>query len=763
MSNGTMTLPTWGWPDFQEGRVLTHNDLNRLRDYLYSKYTFQNRSLLGFGVACGLDGTVSGTRLTISPGFALTGDGRELRLDAEAGFELEDLAGSDLAEFDFVDADEDGYTAVLCADDTPRAAGGECDPDDCTLHTDVVDEGARVVFARGRLRTEGLFGHEVFDLEPLAIDKVATITGFKGLRDGLTKHLTPELAEPTVKLIAGLELTGPLGVDLMKVGILNEVLYAAWEYFRCRAYGTFDCFGEDRPDCVALGWISENGAWSWDCGHRHHFELSRALYAAVRGERCQDLCQAHLDHVRAILETFQPPPTQEEDPPKDWDPDVDVDLCDTRSWLKHRCTWWPKDFPYEVELPPIRTKGKFPIDPLWDPPKSRDFVRPEELLVDLGFTTPMPEDVVVNLRNDPAGVGLMGTSQFVGFDGHQVEAAIESTLAGRGLRGTVDVVSMDDFGQTEGMRPGLVVAASDGIVLGVNGKGTVLAVGAVPTSETLQQVPGIRADATTAMDLATGLDGRFTTLQGSFQQLNQEFLALDPERLGQLPGDVDERFESLEATLPSREVLDKASAFVTTFEKLQADVDDIENALGQAEKAIAQHGTTLENLKSQAASFTRTQEEVAGALARVDALKETTGTLEGRIERSATEHTRRTDEVVGRLITRPSGEGFRPEVAVTESMVASLESMRRAIAAAATQERAEGVRAALDQGAAALEVLRGQAEADVPSPEGERVAEVMESMLAAVRAAGLNTRSSEYRRARTDVTRAREFLRAPRE
>ena len=309
-----MTLPTKGWPDFQDGRVLTHNDLNRLRDYLYTKYAFQNRSLFGFGVACGLGGSVDGTKLTISPGFALAGKGRELVLDAPFEYDLGDLAGENLEEFDFVDSGKDGYTAVICADDTPRAAGGVCDPDDCTLHTDYMDEGVRIVFARGQLKAEGVFASPVFDLKPIAVDKPGRISGFDQLQKKLEGFLKPHLGSPTLKLLLDLNLTGPSGVDLMKVGILNEVLYAAWEFFRCRAYGKLGCFGEEDPDCVALGWVSENGTWAWHCRHRHHFILSRAFYSAIRGSRCEDLCQVHLDRIRAILETFKPPPTKEDRP-----------------------------------------------------------------------------------------------------------------------------------------------------------------------------------------------------------------------------------------------------------------------------------------------------------------------------------------------------------------------------------------------------------------------------------------------------------------
>ena len=48
------------YPDFKEGQVLTHNDLNLLRDFLYSRTAAHARLLFGFGVACGLEGSLAG-------------------------------------------------------------------------------------------------------------------------------------------------------------------------------------------------------------------------------------------------------------------------------------------------------------------------------------------------------------------------------------------------------------------------------------------------------------------------------------------------------------------------------------------------------------------------------------------------------------------------------------------------------------------------------------------------------------------------------
>jgi hypothetical protein len=116
MTVGPIAADVTCYPDFVEGQVLTHNDLNLLRDYLYSRWAFDNSCMFGFGVACGLDGT-AGTQLSIDGGFALAQDGRLLRVTAAASFDWSSIAGLAAAVkpadygIDFLAGA--GYTAVL--------------------------------------------------------------------------------------------------------------------------------------------------------------------------------------------------------------------------------------------------------------------------------------------------------------------------------------------------------------------------------------------------------------------------------------------------------------------------------------------------------------------------------------------------------------------------------------------------------------------------------------------------------------------------
>lgn len=712
-----MLLPTKGWPDFQDGRVLTHNDLNRLRDYLYTKYAFQNSALFGFGVACGLSGSVDGKKLTISPGFALAGEGRELVLDTAFEYSLDDLAGEQLAEFGFVDGTKDGYTAVICAGDTPRAAGGVCDPDDCTLHTDYVDEGIRIAFARGQLKEAGVFAHKVFDLKPITPDKSGKAPGFAQLQKNLDKILEPHLGAPTLKLLMGLDLTGPAGVDLMKVGILNEVLYAAWEFFRCRAYENLDCFGAGNPACVALGWISENGAWAWHCRHRHHFILSRALFSAIRGSRCEDLCQAHLDRIRAILETFDPPPTKQEDPPKDW-PDLDVHVCTLIELRGGTCIWWtPPDLPYKVELLPI-PGGVHLLELIWNPPTVNELYGGDDPVVDnplLDFVR--PDATLRDVKLDPYGAGVVLTNQFLGFDGPQVAEAITKTLDKRGVTASVEAVSMDTFQKTANLRPGLALAATDSIFLGTNDKGTVIAVGAVPTTVALGDMPGLRVDAQQAVGVAQQLTKDVAEMENNFTQLGDDFAQIDKNftQLGKNFTAIQQGFGNLEQTVK-----------------------------GFDQQTLTQLPVVVEQLEKQVES---TQAEV----------KE----VGVRLERTAELQTRRVDitlnEALGKVIAGPTRLGV--EGPTRAPLIRSLESLSTAIEAAAPPASKDEVKKALDEGRPALDALRGASPEE--ELEGNAASAALESLLTAVRASGLSADSTEYRRARREVSALQKMLETP--
>lgn len=64
------------------GRLLSAEDFQREQDYAIEKRRLLNRVVLGVGVVCGLDARIApgsdGARLSVSPGLAIDGLGREI-------------------------------------------------------------------------------------------------------------------------------------------------------------------------------------------------------------------------------------------------------------------------------------------------------------------------------------------------------------------------------------------------------------------------------------------------------------------------------------------------------------------------------------------------------------------------------------------------------------------------------------------------------------------------------------------------------------
>ena len=214
-----MTVPTIGeqacFPEFQDGQVLTHNDLNVLRDFLYGKYVFQNRALFGWGVACGLRGSVlANTTLDLSPGFGLAGGGRELLYTDSLSTPCAAITAAGGVTYDFIDTAPGGFTAILRAKDTPQPAGGECTDEGCDTHTELVCQDAEIVFVAGRLALSGVADDPAFDLAPVE-PSGTTITGFDVLKAVLIARMTPLLDGATMTMLSELTLTGTPGTDLI--------------------------------------------------------------------------------------------------------------------------------------------------------------------------------------------------------------------------------------------------------------------------------------------------------------------------------------------------------------------------------------------------------------------------------------------------------------------------------------------------------------------------------------------------------------------
>ena len=260
---------------------------------------------------------------------------------------------------------------------------------------------------------------------------------------------------------------------------------------------------------------------------------------------------------------------------------------------------------------------------------------------------------------------------------------------------------MDVFENTANLRPGLALAATDAIFLGTNSKDTVIAVGAVPTATALGDMPGLRVDAQDAVSVAQQLTTDFGAIEGNFTKLGEDFTAIQ-EDFGGLQG----AFQGLKPE---------------TLTQLPVVVQQLQQAVQTAQMEIKDVG--------------------------------------GQLERANQMQTRRVDETLNEVLSKVlEGGGGRLgiEGVARAPLVRSLESLSLAVEAAAPARAREDVRGALEEGRPALDALRGATVEEVD--ERQAAGAALESILAGLRAAGLSTDSTEYRRARREVTKLQKLL-----
>lgn len=551
-----MNASEYCYPEFKEGQVLTHNDLNRLRDFLYSRILFLGGGMVGFGIGCGLTPILEGEKvLRVPTGFALAQGGRELMLEQEFSDDITTLpTRKNLPTYPFLDAKAGGFTPVLRATDTTEAAGGECDEAGCRTHTDLVCQGAEVVFAPGKLKLAAPLTNAIFTKSP-----VNTPTKIDTLKKALLEALKPYLDGATLLLLEDIAPDGTAGTDLMKMGLVNEVLYTTWEYFRCLSYGDADCYGPSGDAAVALGWLEKTGTtWSLDTRYRHDFRLSAALFSALNVRA--GYCDRYLDHIRVLLQTFEVPTVPPSNPP---DP-PEVEVCSISDYFLGRCAWWLKE---AVEVP-VRKPGTILIDPTHDVP---DFIDP--------LWDPVPELLGPETQwtwatgfgtFDPTNAGLLPTSRLLGTNGVKAKNVVETAIGKTGITPQVQVKTQEDFGKVPGLQPALVISASDTIYLGVNPGGAVVAAGSVPTSKSLQGVPAIQGVVAEAGQKASDAKGIAESVQGKFNQLELNF------------GKLGEQFEKVldyQTKAPPITVLQQAGGLVQTFTTYHADLQNVQNTL----------------------------------------------------------------------------------------------------------------------------------------------------------------------------------------
>jgi hypothetical protein len=99
------------------GQVLGADDLRSEQDYLRGRLQFHNRAVFGFGVLFGLDVSVDGGTVTVSPGTGITPGGEEVMLESGQCLSLPARGRERLVVLSW----EEVPTEL-----TPSLEGGEC-------------------------------------------------------------------------------------------------------------------------------------------------------------------------------------------------------------------------------------------------------------------------------------------------------------------------------------------------------------------------------------------------------------------------------------------------------------------------------------------------------------------------------------------------------------------------------------------------------------------------------------------------------------
>lgn len=761
MTTGPIAADVTCYPDFLEGQVLTNNDLNLLRDYLYSRWAFQNRCLFGFGVACGLDGT-AGASLTIGSGFALAQDGRLLQMSTQTTVAWASIAGSAVKASDYGIGflSGSGYTAVLVPADTKKAKDDTCDPETgCVAHTDQWCEAAQIVFAPGQLTGTGPAPGSALTVSPITVTSSTTVdaNAFTALQKKLGDLLKPLVPADTLALLGAIALDPKQpGVNLMKVGLLNEVLFTLWDYERCRFYETGDCCGPGGAAAVALGWV-DPGTKKWDCTYRHHFQLSTSLYLAIQGYRCKDLCQRYVDHVLDLIQNFQVPATPPDDDPGDDNPPP-PHKCTFKDYASRKCGWW-----YPHERTPNPWPGYVAIDPTYQLP-----------FIDKGDPSPVEnpqfggdvwEATETVTAIDPTNSGLIRLTDYIGFNADKTIDSLTGTVTGGFQK-----VDAAEFGKTGNIRSALVGAASDTFVFATNTAGAIVATGVVPTAQTLQQVPGLGVDVAEAKATAANaaksagdsaiaaqaaqqtayqaaqdaagaknsFEGFQQQMQGSFATLEQKFSALPDLTVLTQAADIVKNWNDVQKDFQDTKQLAQANALELANQK-----GTLEQLRGQAEELASGHADVVVQVE-QTRGTIAAQKEV---LDRVEAKANDVGT---QLQTTAAQIGSRVDQVGSRLDTQAvalsSGTDVRRAGNINATLTGALDALGAALVRAAPKEQQTAVQQMVQQAQSQIETLRSEGSGmPVTESHPELVANVMQSMVSAVEATGLNKHTNAYR------------------
>ncbi|MGX4695372.1 hypothetical protein [Streptomyces sp. JNUCC 63] len=582
------------YPFFESGQTLTAADLNMVQGFLHARDRLVGR-MTGFGVNCGLRGTISGNTLTIQPGLAVDQYGEPLVLPAVRPITLAPEAMT--PSYDFIDTAPGGFSVVLAATDAAQPAP-DCGEADCaghaTLHT--VDVALRTVAGRVTGTRMDFSDEELLKAEPirLALDSTPT-NSYTALRDAVATRLTngaQPLADPA--LIAKLKATSidvadSPGVKGYKSGWLNMVLFATLDLLRVRAVLQPGCDRATTRPGVVLGWVHQvGGAWVFECAYRHAWEPPRGLTEAFFGGTCDNPLARLQDELEALLAGYAPPDPV---PQGNLDPPV---YCPKGSVLvRGKCV--------SIYYPPLQFPEKWadrwkihPRDPIWYPPFEEKWKEPWKIYETEGWD--FFED------------GVIGATDYLGRKADTVRDVLQKFISGRGGVPDVQVVAVGKAGDMKGYLPSGGFSPSDTIVLTADAAGNVIATGRVPAVRNTRNVGAAlpaavsaasdaKAAATELRGLATAVEGRIDRAEASFSGLKRDFTTLQADFQSYKGGTFDTSGYGVRITTMEQQV--------KQFEDVQRRVSSVEGKVDVLVK-LPQGKTIDRNLGKGIADFART-------------------------------------------------------------------------------------------------------------------------------------------------------------
>ena len=660
----TVTTDVTTFPFYTGGQTLTAAELNDEHQHLVARDRMLGRTL-GFGIACGLTGTVNtaGTELTIAAGLCVDQRGEAIMLTPEVAaaqgrIPLEPTLTPDADDFPFVTG-TDGYSVVLVARhvEGTKTACGEAG---CEGHSRLDSLRPQLVVVRGRLEAPVTdFSQEVLltGFTPMTIASTGTVTGpFVTLKAKIIERVGDALTPAARAKLDALALNGTdlLALQQYKAAYLNQVYFAALDLLRFRALARVTCLRDTTTPGVVLGWVRLVGTtWTWDCARRHHWEPPTGLTQALLGGTCQSPDQLWVDRLNNVILSFNPPaPPKPDEPPSTFDPGL-VHICKSK-----KCELYP--YPGKKLLPDWWkrwTEGRpVFVDPLWDPDPTTQFIFED----DYGDVTLAGHLVLTDLVGTPANAVL-----------DEVTKQILET----GVQPRVAVITQQEAAKNKTIAFTGAVTPDDQVMLVKDDRGKLVGVGRIAAAKTLQQVgtalPLAQEQAKAAFEATQGFQTELATMRGGLGVVQQAQQGVDRWR-ATVEGDFRDvlpRVHSQVASLLAEHQL--------TVSRIVDELvgDKVAEVVGDHQAIVKQHTEELITVKEQLGSA---QQELNRYTGRIDTLYGRTGLkdLGGR------------DAVVG------------------GGVVQIMRTMRDALEATATDDQRDKIRphlAAADDGLARME------------------------------------------------------------